>query len=133
VHAASEGSVTGVIVSSFSDDYYAVRYLGSRGVLPWSPPVLELPIGGDGEGVVALGSIGAGIPIEVRITGAVEEGEDVFISVSKNGVQVQARHLVLSRTKPNSFPIFPDAGLWSVSMASSESGRICSIEFTVGE
>jgi hypothetical protein len=133
VHAASEGSVTGVIVSSLAEEYYATRYLGSRGVLPWSPPVIELPIGGDGESAVAAGSIGAGIPIEVKVTGAVREGGEVFITISKNGVQTHAQRLVLSGTKPNSFPIFPDAGTWSVSMASSESGRICSIEFTVGE
>ncbi len=133
VHAASEGSATGVIVSSLNENYYAARYLGSRGVLPWSPPVIELPIGGKGEGVAAAGVIGAGIPVEVRVAGVVGEGGEVFIAISKNGVQTHVRRLVLSRTKPNAFPIFPDAGTWSVSMASSENGRICSIEFTVGE
>lgn len=36
VHAASEGPTTGVIVSSFSYDYYRTRYVGARAFLPVS-------------------------------------------------------------------------------------------------
>jgi hypothetical protein len=134
VHSASEGPSTGVIVSSLEQKYYAARFVGFRRVLHWRAPVLELPMDGDGESVSASESIGSGVPIEVRIIGASSAGvETVFITAIRDGTLAFTRRLVLSAKEPASFPMFADEGGWSVTLASSTRGRICSIQFTVGE
>lgn len=49
VHAASDGPDTGVIISSFSDDYYRNRYVGARAFLP-EPAATNVASGGGSIG-----------------------------------------------------------------------------------
>ncbi|MGA2977477.1 MAG: C40 family peptidase [Spirochaetia bacterium] len=134
VHAASEGTRTGVIISTLSDAYYRVRFLGARRVIRWRDPVLEMTLTDERRVIAQDSPFPSQEALTIRIFNGMTGGGPVDLRVLKEGAEVLARRIVPGSQKPSELTIVPDIGHWTVSVSRIWKGReLQRMTFTVVE
>jgi len=134
VHAASEGSKTGVIVSALSDPYYRDRLIGSRRVLRWRDPVLDMTITDVTSSFTEVEPFAAHGEVTIRIFNGMTGGGPVSLTLLKDGNQVLSRWITAGALKPAEVSFAAGIGQWSVRITRVFKGRILSdLAFSVVE
>jgi len=134
VHAASEGSRTGVIVSRLESPYYSERFLGARRVVPWRPPVLDVTLTDVTQDLVTVSPFPSGEKMAIRVFNRMSGGGPMDLAVLRNGAQVLTARITPGTLHPSEVPLTPDAGTWTVRISRLFKGReLQSLTFTVEE
>jgi hypothetical protein len=134
VHAASEGSRTGVIVSLLDNPYYRDRYLGARRVVPWRAPVLPVVLTDEKLDTVLDAPFASREPLTVQVWNRMTGGGPMDLAVTKDGRPVLSRTIVPGAGKPAEVSIVPETGSWVVKVSRIWKGReLGRISFTVEE
>jgi hypothetical protein len=134
VHAASEGSKTGVIVSAVSDPYYRSRFIGARRVLPWRDPVLDLTITDVSSSLAEVEPFASQGNVTIRVFNGMTGGGPLSLTLFKNGRQVLSRWITAGAVKPAEVSFAAGIGQWSVRITRIFKGRILSnLAFSVVE
>jgi len=134
VHAASEGSRTGVIVSSLSDPYYHDRLIGARRVLPWRDPVLAVTLTDATTSSVEIEPFASGENVTVQVYNHMTGGGPVSFSLQRDGREVLSRWIVPGGQKPAEVSFTADRGTWSVHVSRIFKGRtLVDVGFSVVE
>ncbi len=134
VHAASEGSKTGVIVSALSDPYYRDRFIGARRVLAWRDPVLDVAVTDEKSSVTEVEPFASMEDVTVRIFNEMTGGGPVSFSLMKDGREVLSRWIVPGAQKPAELSFPAGVGRWSIRIARIFRGRTLSdVAFAVVE
>ena len=134
VHAASEGSRTGVIVSVLSDPYYRDRFLGARRLLPWRAPVLPVVLTDDKESSTEREPFASGETVTIQVYNRMSGGGPVSLSLLKDGREVLSRWVVPGGRAPAEVSFPADPGSWSVHIARIFKGReLSDVAFSVVE
>jgi hypothetical protein len=134
VHAASEGSRTGVIVSALRDPYYSARYLGARRVIRWREPVLSLEVTDEHESLAQADPFPSKEPLTIQVFNRTSGGGPMDLAVVRDGRPVLTRRIVPGSLKPAEVRILPEAGAWSVRVTRIYGGReLKTVSFSVVE
>ncbi len=134
VHAASEGSHTGVIVSSLSDPYYRDRLIGARRVLPWREPVLTVTLTDQASVDNEVEPFPSGEEVTIQVVNRMSGGGPVSFSLLKDGRPVVSRWIAPGGLSPARVEFAADEGRWSVRVARIFKGRLLSdVSFSVVE
>jgi hypothetical protein len=134
VHAASEGSKTGVIVSSMGDPYYHDRFIGARRVLPWRKPVLDLTVTDVTSRVAEIEPFASPGDVMLRVFNGMTGGGPLSLTVMKDGRQVLSRWITAGALKPAEVSFTAGIGQWSVRITRIFNGRTLSdLAFAVVE
>jgi hypothetical protein len=123
VHAASEGSTTGVIVSSLESPYYRDRYLGARRVIFWRPPVLSLTVTDSYQSVVQASPFASQEPLRIYIYNGMTGGGPLDVTVLRDGRQALVQRITPGALHPSELSLVPDAGEWTVRVNRIFKGR----------
>jgi hypothetical protein len=134
VHAASEGSRTGVIVSALDDPYYRDRFLGARRVVPWREPVLDLALTDEKTSIAQVEPFPSRQAVTIRVFNDMSGGGPVSFSLMKDGREVLSRWITASALKPAEVDFQTGVGQWSVRITRIFKGRTLSdVSFEVVE
>jgi hypothetical protein len=134
VHAASEGTKTGVIVSTLQAAYYRDKYLGARRLIQWRAPVLPVTLADDYRLIVETDPFPSREALTIRVYNGMSGGGPVDLSVLKGDAVVLSRRIVPGAAKPSEVTIQPDTGQWTVRVARIFKGReLQRVSFTVEE
>ena len=134
VHAASEGSKTGVIVSALDDPYYRDRFIGARRVVPWREPVLDLALTEETSVIAQVEPFASHEDVTIRIFNEMTGGGPVSFSLLKDGKEVLSRWIVPGAQKPAEVSFQTAVGGWSIRIGRIFKGRTLSdVAFTVVE
>ncbi len=116
VHAASEGPVTGVIVSSIEERYYRDRFLEARRLLPPGPGRFLVRIDGHPVEASLAQPVAAGWPLEFAVAaGAGPAGRStVTFRAMLDGNEMVARRLGVSPERETGVWLVPAPGRWTV-------------------
>jgi hypothetical protein len=134
VHAASEGSKTGVIVSVMDDPYYHDRFIGARRVLSWRVPVLDLTLTDVTSTLAEAEPFASREEVTLRVFNGMSGGGPVSLSLVKDGRQVLSRWIVPGAQKPAEISFEAGVGQWSVLITRIFKGRTLSnLAFSVVE
>jgi hypothetical protein len=134
VHAASEGSKTGVIVSAMSDPYYRDRLIGARRVLPWRDPVLDMTLTDVTSSFTEVEPFASHGDLTIRVFNGMSGGGPVSLTLLKDGRQVLSRWITAGALKPAEVSFTAGIGQWSVRITRIFKGRILSeLAFSVVE
>jgi probable lipoprotein NlpC len=134
VHAASEGTKTGVIVSTLGDRYYHDRFAGARRVLAWRDPVLDLTITDVTSRIIEVEPFASQEEVTLRVFNGMTGGGPVSLSLLKDGQQVLSRWITAGAQKPAELSFAIGVGEWSVRIARIFKGRTLSdVAFSVVE
>jgi hypothetical protein len=134
VHAASEGTKTGVIVSTLQSSYYKDRFLGARRVIEWRAPVLPVILTDDDKKIVQTNPFPSHESLTVQIFNNMTGGGPMDLSILKDGKEVLAKRIVPGAQKPAEVTLVPDEGQWTVKVSRIYKGReLQSLAFTVVE
>jgi len=132
IHAASQGSKTGVIISSLDEEYYKTRYLGAKRLLDYGAPVLKLQIPKDPSSAKLVAPIEAGIPLYVYIVGG-REGTEFLTVLAKQADQVLfSKNVRSGPSSPYSMLWFtPTVGTWTLMIRDGQGHDLLTLQFTV--
>jgi hypothetical protein len=134
VHAASEGSKTGVIVSSMTDPYYRDRFIGARRVLPWREPLLDLTLTDMKTSITEVEPFASDGEVTLRVFNGMTGGGPVSLTLLKDGRQVLSRWVTAGAQKPAKVAFTAGTGQWSVRVTRIFRGRTLSdLAFSVVE
>jgi hypothetical protein len=134
VHAASEGSRTGVIVSALDMAYYKDRFLGARRVFPWRPPVLAITVTDDHRVLSEASPFASREPLAIDVYSGMTGGGPLDIAVLRDGRTVLAQRIAPGSARPSELRIVPDAGTWTVRINRIFKGReLMALTFVVEE
>ncbi len=134
VHAASEGSHTGVIVSLLDTAYYKDRFLGARRVFPWRPPVLRLTVTDDHQVLAEASPFASLEPLSVEIYNGMTGGGPLDLAILRDGRQVISQRIVPGAQKPAEISLVPETGTWTVRVNRIFKGReLSNLTFVVEE
>lgn len=134
VHAASEGTRTGVIISTLADAYYRDRFLGARRVIRWRDPVLTMTLTDEHRVIAQDSPFPSGETLTIQIFNGMTGGGPMDLRVVKEGDEVLTRRIVPGAQKPSEVTIVPDIGQWTVSVSRIWKGReLQRMTFTVVE
>lgn len=100
VHAASEGPFTGVIVSSLAESYYRDRFIGSRRVIEWRKPVLDVVLKDDPSAVVDTDPFPSHELLTIRVINEMSGGGPINLELSHGDTNVQSEWVAPSVAKP---------------------------------
>ncbi len=134
VHAASEGSRTGVIVSALADPYYHDRFIGARRVLPWRDPVLDLAVTDEKSTIAETQPFPSQEDVTIRVFNEMTGGGPVSFRLMKDGREVLSRWIVPGPQRPAELSFQAGVGAWSIRIARIFNGRTLSdVAFSVVE
>ena len=134
IHAASEGSHTGVIVSQLASPYYHDRFLGARRVIPWRPPVLKVVLTDIAAEAVTASPFPSNEKMTIEVLNRMTGGGPMDLSVVKDGKQMLTTRIAPSDFGPAVIPLVPDAGTWEIRVNRLWKGReLARMTFTVEE
>ena len=134
VHAASEGSKTGVIVSAVGDPYYRARFIGARRVLPWRDPVLDLTITDASSTSAEVEPFASQPNVTIRVFNGMTGGGPLSLTLFKDGRKVFSRWITAGAVKPAEVSFTAGIGQWSVRVTRIFKGRVLSdLAFSVVE
>ncbi len=134
IHAASEGSRTGVIVSSLDIPYYHDRFLGARRIIPWREPVLDVVLTDRAKELTTASPFPSREKMTIEVFNRMTGGGPMDLTVLRDGRQVLAARIAPGASRPAVIPLVPDAGTWDVRVSRLWKGReLERITFTVEE
>jgi hypothetical protein len=134
VHAASEGSKTGVIVSSMNDPYYRDKFLGARRVLPWRAPVLDMTLTDTTSTIVEVEPFADEGELTLRVFNGMTGGGPVSLTLLKDEHAVLSRWVTAGALKPAEVSFTSGIGRWSVRVTRIFKGRtLTDVAFSVVE
>jgi hypothetical protein len=134
VHAASEGSRTGVIVSALSNPYYRNRFLGARRFVQWRAPVLSLTLTDNYRSLVQTSPFASREELTIRVHNGMTGGGPLDLTVLKDGVRVLDARISPSAQRPSEISLVPDPGQWTVRVSRIFRGReLQDVSFPVEE
>jgi hypothetical protein len=134
VHAASEGSKTGVIVSVVSDPYYRDRLIGVRRVVPWRAPVLPVILTDDASTTSEIEPFPARENVTIQVFNRMTGGGPVSFTLSKDGREVMTRWITPGGGKPAEVSFRTGEGHWSIHVSRIFKGRaLADVSFGVVE
>jgi hypothetical protein len=134
VHAASEGSRTGVIVSALSNSYYRNRFLGARRFVQWRAPVLSLTLTDNFRSLVQTSPFPSREELKIRVSNGMTGGGPLDLTVLKDGVRVREARIFPSAQRPSEISLVPDPGQWTVRVSRIFKGReLQNVSFSVEE
>src|SRR5208283_3002546 len=134
IHAASEGSRTGVIVSALSDPYYRNRFLGARRFVQWRAPVLSLTLTDTDRSLVQSSPFPSREELTIRVYNGMTGGGPLDLTVLKDGVRVREARISPSAQKASEISLVPDPGQWTVRVTRIFKGReLQNVSFSVEE
>ena len=134
VHAASEGSRTGVIVSSLDDPYYRSRFIGARRVLPWRPPVLVVVLTDSEVSRIEREPFPSGQLVTIQVYNRMTGGGPVSLNLDRDGREVVSRWIVPGGGAPAEVVFPAGEGNWSVHVSRIFKGRaLADVAFSVVE
>jgi hypothetical protein len=114
LHAASEGSTTGVIVSSLESPYYRDRFLGARRVIFWRPPVLSVTVTDSYQSIVQGSPFASREPLRIYVYNGMTGGGPLDVTVLRDGRQALVKRITPGALHPSELSLVPDAGQWVV-------------------
>ena len=123
VHAASEGSKTGVIVSSLRYPYYRARFLRARRVIPWRAPILPMTLTDEHTSLILADPFPSRETVTITIYNAMSGGGPMDLTLFKDGHEVLTRRIVPGAWKPSEIALAPDIGQWTVQVTRLFKGR----------
>jgi len=123
IHAASQGSRTGVIVSWLSNPYYRDRFLGARRVVAWRQPVLDVILTDAPERVTSVSPFPSRERMTIRIFNRMTGGGPLDLTILKDGKRVLASRIAPGAFGPAAVCLVPDVGIWDVSVCRLFKGR----------
>ena len=134
IHAASEGSRTGVIVSELDNPYYHNRFLGARRVIPWRQPVLDVYLTDTPEEVVTVSPFASHERLIIKVFNRMSGGGPMDLIVLKDGEQMLSTRIAPRASGPAVVPLVPDEGTWDVRVNRLWKGKeLERVTFTVEE
>jgi NlpC/P60 family len=134
IHAASEGTRTGVIVSLLSSPYYHDRFLGARRVIPWRDPVLDIILTDAAARVTSASPFPSREKMTIRVLNRMTGGGPMDLTVLRNGERVLAARISPGAFGPSEIPLTPEVGVWDVLVNRLFKGReLAHVTFTVEE
>jgi len=134
VHAASEGSRTGVIVSALSNPYYRIRFLGARRFVQWRAPVLSLTLTDNYRSLVQTSPFASREELKIRVSNGMTGGGPLDLTVLKDGVRMLDARISPTAQRPSEISIVPEPGQWTVRVSRIFKGReLQNVSFSVEE
>lgn len=134
IHAASEGSRTGVIVSLLENPYYHDRFLGARRVISWRQPVLEVVLTDAACQLITANPFASREKMTIEVFNRMSGGGPMDLTICRDGRQVLATRVAPGAGGPAVVPLVPDAGTWDVRVNRLWKGReLERVTFTVEE
>jgi hypothetical protein len=134
IHAASEGSRTGVIVSPLDSPYYRERFLGARRIIPWRPPVLDVVLTDTPRELVTASPFPSREKMTIEVINRMTGGGPMDLTILKDGKNVFAARIAPGAFGPALIPLTPEAGTWDVRVNRLWKGReLERVTFTVEE
>jgi hypothetical protein len=134
VHAASEGSHTGVIVSALSNPYYKDRFLGARRFVQWREPILSLVVTDTDRSLVQASPFPSREELTIRVYNGMTGGGPLDLTVLKDGVRVREERISPSAQRASEISLVPDPGQWTVRVTRIFKGReLQNVSFLVEE
>jgi hypothetical protein len=134
VHAASEGSRTGVIVSALSNPYYRNRFLGARRFVQWRAPVLCLSLTDNYRSLVQSSPFASREALKIRVYNGMTGEGPLDLTVLKDGVRVREARISPTAQRPSEINLVPDPGQWTVRVSRIFKGReLQNVSFLVEE
>ena len=134
VHAASEGSHTGVIVSALDNPYYRERFLGARRFVQWRAPVLSLTLTDIDRSLVQASPFPSREELTIRVCNGMTGGGPLDLIVLKDGVRVREARISPSAQRASEITLVPDPGQWTVRVTRIFKGReLQTVSFSVEE
>ena len=134
VHAASEGSRTGVIVSALSNSYYRNRFLGARRFVQWRAPVLSLTLTDNFRSLVQTSPFPSREELTIRVSNGMTGGGPLDLTVLKDGVRVREARIFPSAQRLPKSALFPTRGSGRCGSSRIFKGReLQNVSFSVEE
>jgi len=134
IHAASEGSHTGVIVSALDNPYYRDRFLGARRFVQWRAPVLSLTLTDTDRSLVQTSPFPSREELTIRVYNGMTGGGPLDLTVLKDGVRVREQLIAPSAQRASEISLVPDPGQWTVRVTRIFKGReLQNVSFSVEE
>ncbi len=134
IHAASEGSRTGVIVSQLSNPYYGEKFLGARRFIHWRAPTLDVFLTDSTQDLKTENPFPSREEMTIRVFNRMSGGGPMDLSIFKNGTRVLASRIVPGTYRPSEVSLTPEQGTWMVRVNRLFKGReLQSVTFTVEE
>jgi len=134
VHAASEGSRTGVIVSRISDPYYRDRFLGARRVVPWRAPVLDVVLTDTAAHLASDDPFPSRERMTIQVFNRMTGGGPMDLTILKDGNRILQTRIAPGAFGPAVIPLTPAVGVWEVLVTRLFKGReLERVTFTVEE
>jgi len=134
IHAASEGSHTGVIISELDSPYYHQRFLGARRVIPWRAPVLDVDLTDAAKALTTESPFPSREKMTIRVMNDMSGGGPMDLTVRRDGQPVLSRRISPGAFGPALIPLTPEAGTWDVTINRLWKGReLERVTFTVEE
>jgi hypothetical protein len=134
VHAASQGSRTGVIVSRLSNPYYRNRFLGARRFIQWRAPVLSMTLTDNHRSLVQSSPFASREEMKIRVYNGMTGGGPVDLMLLKDGRRVLDTRISPGAQRPSEISLAPDPGQWMVRVSRIYKGReLQNVTFTVEE
>jgi hypothetical protein len=134
IHAASQGSHTGVIVSMLESPYYHDRFLGARRVIPWRRPVLDVILTDTAEELTTASPFPSREEMTIEIFNRMTGGGPMDLTIFEDGRQMFATRIAPGAAGPAVVPLVPSAGSWDVRVNRLWKGReLERVSFTVEE
>ncbi len=135
VHAASEGSRTGVIISQVEDPYYRDRLIGVRRTLPWRDPVLDMTLRDEAVNAAEREPFPSGEKVTIRVFNEMTGGGPVSLSLRRDGKEVLSRWITPGGLgKPAEVTFTTGIGSWSIHVSRIFKGRtLADVAFAVVE
>ena len=129
IHSASAGRKQGVIVSSLTEKYYKIRYLGARRLIKTGFPCVKIEIN-DKKSVKAIypGELLPNIPVYLSITNVLHK--PVFIEViafRDKKPRIVKRMQLPDKGDPTVLSFVPDQGRWSVMVKGKDDKKLALI------
>ncbi len=128
VHAASQGSKTGVIVSELTEDYYKKRYLGAKRIIPHDNSLIKIVLTNlvpveqrFPEGIVP------GLPLFVTIENRLQKAVFLTVKTYRDGKLIVSRRVKANPSEPSTNWFIPDEGDWSISVEDVKNDEIAAI------
>jgi len=134
IHAASEGSHTGVIVSPLDSPYYRDRFLGARRVIPWRQPVLRVVLTDTARVLTTANPFPSREQMRIEVLNNMTGGGPMDLTILKDGKQMLETRIAPGASGPAVIALTPDTGSWDVKVNRLWKGReLERVTFTVEE
>ncbi len=134
IHAASEGSHTGVIVSNLDSPYYHEKFVGARRIIPWRAPVLDVVLTDTAKALTTASPFPSREKMTIEVLNQMSGGGPMDLTILKDGKQVLSTRISPGAFGPALVSLTPDAGTWDVKVNRLWKGReLERVTFTVEE